>query len=67
MSLSLVPLLVHSNDVPVEVRAELRAAQGAAPDGREEHLVRAARLLFARGELECAEVRELVGLPPGAC
>jgi len=65
MSLSMVPLLMHSPDVPANVRDALRAAYGAVPDHRDEHLARAARLLQRTVPLDCADALELVGLPAG--
>ena len=65
MSLSMAPLLMHSPDVPVTVRDALRAAAVAAAAHRDEHLVRAARLLHRAVPLDCADALELVGLPAG--
>jgi hypothetical protein len=65
MSLSMVPLLMHSPDVPASVRAELRAADGATREHRDEHLARAASLLHRAVALDCADALELVGLPTG--
>ena len=65
MSLSLAPLLMHSPDVPAGVRAELQAARAAAREHRDEHLVRAARLLHRTVPIDCADALELVGQPDG--
>lgn len=67
MSFSLVPLLLHNADLPANVREALHAAQISEPEDREDRLVVAARLLHRETQLECADVRELVGLPPGIC
>ncbi len=67
MSFSLVPLLLHSPDLPANVRAALQAAQESDPDEREDRLVAAARLMHRETQLECADVRELVGLSAGGC
>jgi hypothetical protein len=67
MSFSMARLLMDSGDVPPEARAELRAAQAATLDRRDHHLTRAARVLHQELGLECADARELAGLPPGAC
>lgn len=67
MSFSLVPLLLHSPDLPANVREALQAAHISEPEDREDRLVIAARLLHRETQLECADVRELVGLPPGGC
>ncbi|HEY4178562.1 MAG TPA: hypothetical protein VGM90_17060 [Kofleriaceae bacterium] len=60
----MAPLLMHSPDVPAQVREALRAAydSDAEPDERDEHLRNAAHLLFQEGGLPCADVKELVGL-----
>ncbi len=68
MAFSFAPLLVHSEAVPLSAREALRAAASAArPEEREGRLEEAARVLFRETDLECSDVRELVGLPDGAC
>ncbi len=67
MSFSLAPLLVHSDAVPVLARQALRAASSAAPDLRDVLLEEAARVLYDETELECRDVRELVGLDSTTC
>lgn len=67
MSFSLVPLLLHSPDLPANVREALLAAHVSEPEEREDRLVAAARLMHRETQLECADVRELVGLPAGGC
>ncbi len=67
MSISMVSLLMHSPDVPAHVREALRAAHRSAPEQRAARLASAARLLVRELPLDCADVRELVGLPPGSC
>lgn len=67
MSLSMAPLLMHSSDLSLPVRQALQAAHAADPDEREDRLAEAAELLFQETQLECADVRELVGLAPGGC
>ena len=62
MSLSLVPLLIHDEDVPAAARAELRAAEHGAGVDRRLHLEAAARALLRDAHLDCDEARELVGL-----
>ena len=62
MSFSLVPLLLHDDDVPETVRAALRDADHAPAGERQAHLEAAALALFRDAHLECAEARELVGL-----
>jgi len=60
--ISLLPILLHSDEVPASARAELLAAS-AAPVGEERpHLEAAARALFRDAQLDCADARELVGL-----
>ena len=65
--LSLAPILIHSDAVPEDVRSALRAATEAPPERRKAELETAARALHRRTGLECRDVRELVGLPDGAC
>lgn len=67
MSFSLAPLLVHSDAVPVLARQALRAASSAPPDLRDVLLEEAARVLYDETELECRDVRELVGLDSTTC
>jgi hypothetical protein len=62
-SFSLAPLLAFDPDVPADARASLRAAIEAAPGDRAAHLASAARSLHRATALDCAEARELVGLP----
>ncbi len=62
-SFSLAPLLAVDPDVPADVRAALRAAFVAAPGDRATHLATAARSLHRATALDCADVRELIGLP----
>lgn len=64
MSLSLLPLLLHHDDVPPTARAALRATCGADADQRRAQLELAARVLCRETDLDCAEARELVGLTP---
>jgi len=63
--LSLTPILMHSDAVPAEVRSALRTASEAPPERRKAELKVAARALFQVTDLDCAEVRELLGLPEG--
>jgi len=67
MSFSMAPLLLHSPDIPARVRDALRAASASTPERRGPHLVTAARLIYEELAVECADARELVGLPPGGC
>jgi hypothetical protein len=68
MPMTMIPLLLHHEDVPDAAREALAAAGRAAPDSRAAQLERAASALFRETELECAEARELVGLPrAGSC
>jgi hypothetical protein len=65
----MVPLLMHSPDIPEQVREQLRAAYLAGPDQRAEQLYSAARSIHEELDVECEDARELVGLPPapGCC
>lgn len=65
--LSLTPILMHSDAVPAEVRKALRAASEAPPEQRKAELKLAARALFQVTDLDCAEIKELIGLPDGSC
>lgn len=67
--LSLAPLLLHTEGVPDGVRLALRSAFAADHDSeREMHLVSAARVFARETDLECIDIKELVGLPlEGAC
>ena len=67
MSLDLTPLLLHSDEVPPQAKAALRAARHASQAERELLLESAASALYLRTLLACDEARELVGLPPGRC
>ena len=65
--LSLAPILMHSEAVPAEVRSALRAASDAPPERRKTELKLAARTLYQVTDLDCTDVRELLGLPDGCC
>jgi len=65
--LSLAPMLMHSEAVPAEVRSALRAASEASPDRRKTELKLAAQTLYQVTDLDCTDVRELLGLPDGCC
>lgn len=68
MQLTFALLLLHSADVPLEARTELRAAFEAPVEERGPHLRAAARILNAQIGLDCADARELVGLhDDGSC
>jgi hypothetical protein len=56
------PLLIHSADLPVEVRDALQTAYAAEPADQPELLAQAANLLYNATDLECADVKELIGL-----
>jgi hypothetical protein len=63
MSLSMAPLLMHSEQVPAGARDAIRAAYEAAPEDRSAGLESAARILHREAGVECSDARELVGLP----
>ena len=65
MSMSMASLLMHSEQVPGEVRDAIRAAYEIPVDQRGAGLQSAARILHRETGLECRDVRELVGLPDG--
>lgn len=62
MTLSMAPILMHSPDVPAEIRAALRDAYAGEPSEREDRLRSVAHAMVASLDLDCADVRELVGL-----
>lgn len=62
MSLSLLPLLLHEEDVPVTAQAALRRASTASNADRRIHLEAAARALYLDAHIDCDDARELVGL-----
>jgi hypothetical protein len=64
---SLAPLLIHNESVPEAAREALRAASIAPPEKRAVELERAAFVLYEETDLECRDVRELVGLGAGSC
>ncbi len=67
VSMSIAPLLVHNTDVPAGARTAIRDALAAPADGRQRLLETAARILHHEAALDCADARELVGLPSGGC
>ena len=67
MSYDVTSLLMHSDDVPLAVKAAITASRSAGPSEREAHLRSAARELVRSVDLDCSEARELVGLPQGSC
>jgi hypothetical protein len=64
---SLASILMHSEAVPEVAREALRVASIAPPELRTAELERAASVLYNHTDLECRDVRELVGLEAGNC
>jgi hypothetical protein len=62
MTFSLLPLLVHEDDVPLTARAALRRANDAPAKARRVYLELAALSLTRDANLDCEDARELVGL-----
>jgi hypothetical protein len=62
MTFSLLPLLLHEDDVPVTARVALRRANLAPAATRRVYLELAARALTRDANLDCEDARELVGL-----
>jgi hypothetical protein len=62
MTLSMAPILMYSDDVPQPIRAALRAAYASEASEREDRLRNVAHLMVETLDLDCADVRELVGL-----
>ena len=67
MALSLLPLLIHSQDIPPQAREALRTAGAAPEEVRSAALEHAARVLYAETSLECDEVRDMLDLSSGPC
>jgi hypothetical protein len=60
---SMLPLLVHSEDLSDDLRETFRVALAAPPEQRKSQLELAARALFLEaGTLECSDVKALLGL-----
>lgn len=60
---SMLPLLVHSEDLSDDLRETFRQALSASPEERKVQLEVAARALYREaGTLECSDVRALLGL-----
>jgi len=62
MSISMAPLLMHSEQVPAAVRDAFRTAHEALPEHRSARFASAARVLHEETDLECGDILELVGL-----
>ncbi len=60
--MNFTPLLLHSEAVPVEAKQALRAAYLAPAERRVESLKSAARILYQETDLDCSDVRDLIGL-----
>jgi hypothetical protein len=67
MAMSLLPILIHSDAVPNEARHALIQASALAEGERTEALESAARVLYRQTDLNCADVRDLLGLSSGPC
>jgi hypothetical protein len=65
MSYSMTSFLVHNEGVPTEAREALKSASAAPPERRHALLLSAARVIHGQTDLECEDVRELIGLPAG--
>ena len=63
MKFAMVPLLIHSDAVPPVARDALKTALLAPPERRDAELLSAVRVLYRETELDCGEVKDLVGLP----
>ena len=60
--ISLLPILLYSDEVPESARDALLAATAAPAGEQRPHLEAAARALYRETLLDCADARELVGL-----
>jgi hypothetical protein len=68
MGLSIAPLLIHDDAVPPAAREALKAATSGPVERRTAALESAARVLYRETDLDCGEVRDLIGLPaPKSC
>lgn len=67
MSLSLAPILLHSDFVPAEAKRALAAGLNGPESQRKFALESAAKLIVLETGVSCADARELVDLPPGNC
>ncbi len=67
MSLSLAPILLHSDDVSPEAKRALQAGLSGPLPLRRLALESAAKLIVVQTGVSCDEARELVDLPPGHC
>jgi len=63
MTFSMLPLLIHTHDIPTHVRVALHATLDDPPDRRPEQLEAAAEILRRATGIELDDARELVGLP----
>lgn len=61
MSLSMVPLLAHSDSIPPQSREAFARAMKASPTERPQLLEIAAKTLWRQTELPCADIRDLIG------
>lgn len=62
MTLSMAPILMYSDDVPQPIRLALREAYASEPSEREDRLRSVAHQMVQTLDLDCADVRALVGL-----
>ncbi len=62
MTFSMAPLLVHSDTVPAKARRALQRALRAPPERRTQLLESAARAIWRHTDLDCAEIRDLIGV-----
>ena len=62
MAFSMASLLMHDERLPLEARNALQAASRASNERQRAELELAARVLYRETDLDCGDVRELVGL-----
>ena len=67
MGLSIAALLIHHEAVPAEARAALKVASFGPHERREAALASAASVIYRETDLDCNEVRDLIGLSPEGC
>lgn len=68
MGFSIAPLLIHNEGIPLAARRALEAATFGPVEDRTAQLETAARAIYAETDLNCTDVREIVGLDTcGGC
>ena len=61
MGMSMIPLLMVSDSISPAARDALREVTKAPPEQRAAKRMAAARVLFSETDLDCTEVKDLMG------